>query len=790
MRFITIYIFLATFCIIAALGQNEANVWVFGKFAGIDFNSGAPLSFEGSKINSLEGCASICGYDGKLLFYTDGIRVWDRSHVLMPGGSDLMGSTSSTQSAIIVPSPGVYGQYYIFTVGALEGDSISVHYSLADMALNSGFGDIDPAEKNIRLFDHSVEKITSARHSNGIDYWVILHKWQSDEFHAFKVTNSGVDPVPVISRAGSIHDGDIFNKQGYMKSSPDGKKIALAIFKDGIVEVFDFNNTTGEVSGGVTISGPRYKSAYGIEFSPEANFLYLSCLEYPSEIYQFNLNAGSASEILNSSYQLTPDSGSYFFGALQMGPDKKIYSAKKMGKALGMIAEPEKAGQACNFVDDAVPLGSGISQLGLPTYVTSFFQSISIGSNSPLCEGDTLLLTCNNVAGGKYEWHGPAGFTSDRQNPSIGNISSANSGIYTVIATELGGRKYTASTYVDIIKIKITLLEGESVDLGKVCLGKDIASALNIKNSSGYQVTLDSIYLKGNSPEFNFIDLQPLPLNIRKDSVMKLDLGFKPLSDSLYGDSLIVTTSFPCRERFTFHIRARGLNTSTLAWLPADTISYVGVKRFCIPLKAMLSCIDSISLDLGYRAVLRFDAGLFLVNEITGAKILRNEIHDWKQIIEIEGEAEHLDSAESTLAEICGEILLGDRDYSELSFESFAWSDSLIGYDTLNGRLFVTGVCRPSLTKIRQFRAPELNIYPTPVEGTCEFVINNLPEGNFRIDLVDITGKILLKMDSKNEKMGDEVRIKADLTALPDGVYFARLTNGSGIINKLLVIRK
>jgi hypothetical protein len=53
--------------------------------------------------------------------------------------------------------------------------------------------------------------------------------------------------------------------------------------------------------------------------------------------------------------------------------------------------------------------------------------------NGPLSPGSTLQLTASG--GTSYSWTGPNGFTSIVQNPSITNVTIANSGTYTVTAT-------------------------------------------------------------------------------------------------------------------------------------------------------------------------------------------------------------------------------------------------------------------------------------------------------------------------------------------------------------------
>ncbi|MBK6291802.1 MAG: hypothetical protein IPF59_08585 [Ignavibacteria bacterium] len=57
------------------------------------------------------------------MFYSDGTRVWTRTHQTMPNGSALSGDPSSTQSGIVIPWPTRPSQYFIFTVDAL-GESL------------------------------------------------------------------------------------------------------------------------------------------------------------------------------------------------------------------------------------------------------------------------------------------------------------------------------------------------------------------------------------------------------------------------------------------------------------------------------------------------------------------------------------------------------------------------------------------------------------------------------------------------------------------------------------------
>ena len=88
--------------------QNEGNNWYFGNKAGLSFNTDPPTPLTNGQLSTGEGCAAVSDLNGNLLFYTDGIYVYNKMHNVMPNGSGLMGDPSSTQSAIIVPQPGTY----------------------------------------------------------------------------------------------------------------------------------------------------------------------------------------------------------------------------------------------------------------------------------------------------------------------------------------------------------------------------------------------------------------------------------------------------------------------------------------------------------------------------------------------------------------------------------------------------------------------------------------------------------------------------------------------------------
>lgn len=93
------------------------------------------------------------------------------------------------------------------------------------------------------------------------------------------------------------------------------------------------------------------------------------------------------------------------------------------------------------------------------------------GSNSPVCVGSTLNLTCSTTAGATYSWTGPNSFVSASQNPSIPSVTAAAAGVYTV-TVNVGGCTNTGTTTVVINPIptvtvpsNITVCAGATVPL-------------------------------------------------------------------------------------------------------------------------------------------------------------------------------------------------------------------------------------------------------------------------------------------------------------------------------------
>ena len=429
--------------------QKQANNWYFGSGAGVDFNSGAPVSVIGGMINTGEGCATISDTSGNLLFYTDGQSVWNKNHVQMPNGFGLLGGYSSSMAALIIPMPGSDSLYYIFTTAEQAG-SDGFEYSIVDLSLQGGLGDV--VVKNVLLLTPVGEKLTAIQQTGTNNVWVVTHEYYTANFYSYLLTDTGVNTIPVITNVGSIHTGfGTDNAIGYMKISPDGSKLALALSRSWYFELFDFDASTGIPSNPIVLPASNY--TYGIEFSRNGKFLYAS--EFDNKIYQYDLTAGGSTAIINSQILVGTPSG-FEIGSIQMASDGKIYAVKNSDSHLSAINYPDSAGLLCGFVDNAVLIVPGTFGIeGLPNFVPTFFsdpgsllpqsnfQATDTGICAKFCV-DFFDASSNNPT--SWQWLFPGGVPSSSTDENPSNICYQVPGNYdvTLITSNSNGTDTTS----------------------------------------------------------------------------------------------------------------------------------------------------------------------------------------------------------------------------------------------------------------------------------------------------------------------------------------------------------
>lgn len=384
---------------IVTLAQNEGNMWYFGSKVGLDFNYDPPVQIVDNEM-TCTGCSNICDSLGQLLFYSNGVHPYDKNQNEMPTYTGIGGTNFYTQSPLIVKKPNSNNLYYLFQL-APHFQSQNLRYSVIDMNLNSGLGDVSDV-KGIALVDSVCDKITAVRHGNSRDVWIITHSLIGNKYYAYLLSPEGVDSEPVISEVGIYIDNSEwdYHTDGQLQSSPRGDKIAMATRYNDF-QILDFNNLTGEISNPITIPNTEIypqRGQYGCEFSPSGDLLYISIPHYSptySIIYQYDLTSDDivGTELIISNEDIV-------WGQMQIAPNNKIYIACGDEDYLSVIHNPNELGIACSLEKEGIELIGSPSDLahsnrGLPNMINTIHLEFLSSEHESMQEDQVLSVFPN-----------------------------------------------------------------------------------------------------------------------------------------------------------------------------------------------------------------------------------------------------------------------------------------------------------------------------------------------------------------------------------------------------------
>lgn len=348
------------------------NNWIFGDYGGVNYNNGNPVPV-GSGMTAMIGSASVSDpLSGDLLFYSNGNKVWNSAHLLMPNGSNLLGNPDppsffgsgpgrNGQGVCIVPVIGTADKFYLFSLNgsyrffnASLGNTNSLYYNIIDMNLANGLGDIVPGQKNIPLDNDTLSQCMIAIPGACNDIWLIVAHYDGNRFKAYHITSSGIDINPVVSSMGLLPIvWDAFSAA----ASPDRSMVAfsnnkrLQIYGSGN-RLLKFNPLTGIFSDCITFNK---LSSMGIAFSPDNSKLYLTHGIFAQAVVsQFNLNNYDSNAIAASIIDIGfyPVAGT----ALRLYNDTLyVQTMSNLAGGAGYpgdfhrIVNPNQIGTACGF---------------------------------------------------------------------------------------------------------------------------------------------------------------------------------------------------------------------------------------------------------------------------------------------------------------------------------------------------------------------------------------------------------------------------------------------------------
>ncbi|MDA0194359.1 MAG: PKD domain-containing protein [Bacteroidetes bacterium] len=415
--------FLSDDIMVEVYGETEtiSNQWYFGQMAGIDFNENPPVPLvDNNQMNSPEAASTISDINGDLLFYSNGVSVYNKEHEMMLDGFNIGGDSTSAQGALIVPVPQDATSFYIFTTDPSWNDqTFDVKYSFIDLKRDGANGGV--ALKDRPLYYKGTERLTASG-SGGSLIWVVTHEFGNNTFRSYPVTEDGIGSAS-LSTAGTILSvATEGNSKNTMKLSADVSKLAMTIAgPENFVEVFDYIDTAGQVANPlkINIGEPAPAEIYGVLISPNNEKLYVTTKGGGnSKLIQFTIDTTDVATIEASKAIIAQDAQE--FGDLQTGPNGIVYMAVNGSGDLGTINNPNNDASQVGFTLAGFNLGGRLSSLGLPNFVQNASQPPQTPSiaATPGCLGQDSQFTGGGTSSiDEFFWIFGDGGSSMDQNP-------------------------------------------------------------------------------------------------------------------------------------------------------------------------------------------------------------------------------------------------------------------------------------------------------------------------------------------------------------------------------------
>lgn len=368
---------------ISTAQQGITNNWLMGyaSWGGVPYGQTKFDFFNGSLVSNFDSLemdfkhthANISDSSGNLLFYTNGNYIADATNDTMQNGSGLTPGAYANyaydgfgipQIALILKKPGGGSLFNLFhaTVDNFPPTnsvySYHIYSTTVDISMNGGLGAV--ISKNQPIINDTLitGKIVACKHSNGIDWWIIVLRANSNKIYKILYSSSGA--------SFSVENIGVYKTffGGQAKFSSDGKKFAVfnpQFNTTGMLEIFDFDRCTGTFSNADSIVfPPTYGFNCGLEFSPNSNLLYVTTGD---SIFQFDVTSPNiaASKTFVAAYDgfYQPGAPALEVGLCfpQLASDGKIYiTSGNSTSYMGTIENPDVAGIGCNVMQHSVLL--------------------------------------------------------------------------------------------------------------------------------------------------------------------------------------------------------------------------------------------------------------------------------------------------------------------------------------------------------------------------------------------------------------------------------------------------
>lgn len=411
MRKLIVILFI-TLAQIQMFGQGFNHVWLLGNYTSLTGNKGRMTidansysivtEYRKMPFNGTQG--NISDANGNLLMSSNGVWIANALNDTMLNGSGINpnGVTSNWPNGlpffannVFLPYPGDSMKYALYHhTGTANGYCLELYYSLIDISLDSGRGEVI-SKNNIIINDTLNGGIGACRHANGRDWWIVMLENESDAIYINLLTSNGVNlvntqylgytpyPKGSISQLSFNNEGSKFIASTYDNPTNRNSYLVLA----------DFNRCTGIFSNTQTVQLASGSYLWGLAFSPSGNYAYV-CTE--GNIFQVNVTTLTVDTVATYDGFISPGPtccGSTFFNMYQASNGKIYVTSPSSVRHFTEINYPDSAGVACNVQQHAVFIGNYAHLSAVPNHPNYYLGCDTTQTGCPCLTGINDLQT-------------------------------------------------------------------------------------------------------------------------------------------------------------------------------------------------------------------------------------------------------------------------------------------------------------------------------------------------------------------------------------------------------------
>lgn len=436
-----------------------------------------------AQANSGEKLTATDPTSGDLLFYSDGINIYDATHQIMVNGDGISTDPAAVQGMSVSPVPGIGNESLYYLIH--RDNTGTILYTVVDMSLQGNradglpVGEVRPAQKNVPAGINSRgDGMLTLASSDMTEFWLVTQNSGDGNFE--------IHEVPAFAPGGSVFntigllDLTVEITASHLAYHPPTAKIAIVPSNDVNIQIVDFNEGTPELV---------FNSAVANSFVPNQAFGGSAGWSFDGQKLFFSRNTATDGNLYRIDLMDPLASVEPVFNtplgeslSLLLAPDSTvyhIYSETQGGdRILGRINEPDSALVDLDYESDVFmgqTLGSNyFSQFTpdrniMPQVVISF-QGTEICPENPI--QFFSQFTPPTAEPTSYNWDfQPVGMTSNLRAPIM---TFTEAGMLTVtLNVEINGRNIPSNTLItEVIDSDLqvslsdtTICEGETLEL-------------------------------------------------------------------------------------------------------------------------------------------------------------------------------------------------------------------------------------------------------------------------------------------------------------------------------------